>query len=72
MRTTDFNKLLRDLNRLTDKQYRTIEHFVQGKDQLKFIVTELEQRMIDKAECPHCHEADIKRYGTVGIMQRYQ
>ena len=71
MRTTDFNKLLRDLNGLTDKQYKALECFMQEGDPLKIIVSELEQRMIDKAECPHCHETDIKRYGKVGLMERY-
>lgn len=72
MRTTDFKKLLSDLNCLTDKQYKAVEHFMQEGDPLKIIVTELEQRMIDKTECPHCHGSDIKRYGKVGMMQRYQ
>lgn len=72
MKTTDFKKLLRNLNSLTDKQYRTVEDFFKGGDPLKLIVTELEQRMVNKTECPHCHGLDIKRYGKVGIMQRYQ
>ncbi|WDE09336.1 IS1595 family transposase [Thalassomonas viridans] len=33
---------------------------------------ELEQRMVDKPECPHCHSTLINRHGKVDEMQRYR
>lgn len=67
-----FNKLLIELEHLTDKQIKDVERFLKGDDAIQRIVLELEQRMIDEPECPHCHSSLINRHGKAGKMQRYR
>ena len=65
-----FKKLLVALEHLTDKQVKDVEKFLKGDNLIQPIIAELEQRMIDKPECPHCHSGLINRHGKAGAMQR--
>ena len=67
-----FNKLLIALEHLTDKQIKDVETYLKGDNLIQPIVSELEQRMIDTPECPHCHSGLINRHGKTGAMQRYR
>ena len=67
-----FKKLLVALEHLTDKQTKDVEKFLKGDNLIQPIIAELEQRMIDEPECPHCHSGLINRHGKVGSMQRYR
>lgn len=67
-----FKKLLVALKHLTDKQVKDVEKFLKGDGMIQPIIAELEQRMIDTPECPHCHSALINRHGKAGLMQRYR
>ncbi|WDE07718.1 hypothetical protein SG34_012960 [Thalassomonas viridans] len=53
MNPAQFNQLITDTKYLTDKQARYLEKLLQGDDPIKHIIDELEQRMVDKPECPH-------------------
>jgi transposase-like protein len=63
-----FKKLLVALEHLTDKQTKDVEKFLKGDNLIQPIIAELEQRMIDEPECPHCHN----RHGKAAAMQRYR
>ena len=72
MTPAQFKKLLSELEHLTDTQVRRVETFLKGDDAVQPIITELEQRMVDAPECPHCHSSLINRHGKAGSMQRYR
>jgi transposase-like protein len=67
-----FKKLLAALEHLTGKQIRDVETFLKGENLIQSIVAELEQRMVDTLECPHCHSGLINLHGKAGTMQRYR
>jgi hypothetical protein len=67
-----FKKLLVALEHLTDKQVKDVETFLKGDNLIQPIVSELEQRMIDTPECPHCHSGLLNRHGKAGTMQMYR
>jgi transposase-like protein len=67
-----FKKLLVTLEHLTDKQVKDVENFLKGDNLIQPIIAELEQRMIDEPECPHCNSCLINRHGKVGAMQRFR
>jgi len=72
MISAQFNKLLASLEHLTDKQVKDVEASLRGDNIIQLIVAELEQRMIDKPQCPHCYSGLINRHGKAGLMQRYR
>ena len=72
MNPAQFNKLISEVQRLTDKQVRYLEKLIQGNDPVEQMINELEQRLIDEPECPHCHSSLINRHGKVDKMQRYR
>ena len=72
MNLAQFKKLIGEVDKLTDQQSRYLESRLQGDDPVARIVIELEQRLVDKPECPHCHSSIINRHGKVDNMQRYR
>lgn len=67
-----FTKLMAELEHLTDNQVRYIEKWLKGTDSTSQLISELEERMVEKSECPHCHSSLINRHGKVNKMQRYR
>ena len=67
-----FKKLIDEVIHLTDQQCRYLEKVLHGDDPVTQLIAQLEQRLIDKPECPHCHSSLINRHGKVGKMQRYR
>jgi len=67
-----FRKLIEQLSELTDSQSTYVEKLLQGTDSSSQIIRDLEQRIIDNPECPHCHSSLINRHGKVNNMQRYR
>lgn len=67
-----FTKLIADLENLTDHQIRYVENWLKGVDGAAALISELEQRLVDSPECPHCHSSLINRHGKVNKMQRYR
>jgi len=67
-----FTKFLEQINGLTDSQLRQVEKRLEGNDEVTSIVKQLEQRMVDSPECPHCHSSLINRHGKTDNMQRYR
>ena len=67
-----FTKLMAELEHLTDNQVRYIEKWLKGTDSTSQLISELEERMVEKPECPHCHSSLINRHGKVNKMQRYR
>lgn len=72
MNPSEFSKLVVQINQLTDKQNEELQELLSSQDPVKRIIHELEHRLIEEPECPHCHENTINRYGKKGGMQRYQ
>ena len=69
MTPAQFKKLLSELEHLTDTQVRRVETFLKGDDAVQSIITELEQRMVDTPECPHCHSSLINRHGKLAACR---
>jgi hypothetical protein len=67
-----FKKLLVALEHLTDKQVKDVDKFLKGDNLIQPIIAELELRMFDEPECPHCHSSLINRYGKAGALQIYR
>jgi transposase-like protein len=72
MTPSEFSNFLSELKHLTDKQSSVVQKILTDKDPVRQIIQSLEQRLIDKPECPHCHSRVIKRHGKAGDMQRYR
>ncbi|OEE14826.1 transposase [Vibrio cyclitrophicus ZF207] len=45
---------------------------LKGTDPCSHIIKELEQRVVEHPECPHCHSSLINRHVKVNGMQRYR
>lgn len=71
MTPSKFNHLLKELDHLTDEQQKRLIAYLQITGPEQSIIASLEQRLIDKPECPHCHSGIIKRNGKKNNMQRY-
>jgi transposase-like protein len=69
---SQFTKLIADLENLTDTQLRYVEKILKGTDSTSQLISEIEQRMVENPECPHCHSSLINRHGKVNKMQRYR
>lgn len=67
-----FHKLVAQLTELTDSQSTYVERLLKGTDPSSHIIRDLEQRLVDNPECPHCHSSLINRHGKVNGMQRYR
>ena len=67
-----FTKLMVELEHLTDNQVRYVEKWLKRTDSTSQLISELEERMVEKPECPHCHSSLINRHGKVNKMQRYR
>ena len=72
MNQAQFERLINKLDSLTDLQVRQLKAFLDGSDHIKAIVSQLEQRMVDEPECPHCHSQLINRHGRTDGTQRYR
>lgn len=72
MLQVNFCKLIAQLPELTDSQLDHIEKLLKGTDPSTHIIRQLEQRIVEKPECPHCYSSLINRHGKVNGMQRYR
>ena len=72
MNTATFNTMLAALEHLTDQQIRCVERVLKGESPEKQVIHAIQQRMVEKPECPYCHGDQIKRHGKMGSMQRYR
>ncbi len=68
----EFSKLVMQIDHLTDKQNQELQELLTGQEPVKRIIRELEHRLIEDPECPHCHSSIINRFGKKGDMQRYR
>ncbi|MEZ9835547.1 IS1595 family transposase, partial [Vibrio breoganii] len=57
---------------LTDSQSALLEQILKGTEPTSKIIHDLEQRIIESPECPHCHSSLINRHGKGNGMQRYR
>ncbi len=72
MTPSDFSNFLKQMKHLTDKQFHILQERMAEDGPEDRIIHELEQRMNEHPECPHCHSGVIKRHGKKGNMQRYR
>jgi len=72
MTPAGFSHLLHQLDHLTDKQREQLKESLSKQDLIQKIIIQLEQRLIEHPECPHCHSGVINRFGRKGNMQRYR
>ena len=72
MNPAQFDKFLAEVQQLTGQQVRYLSEVLKGKDPVERLINQLEQRLIDHPECPHCHSSLINRHGKVANMQRYR
>jgi transposase-like protein/IS1 family transposase len=72
MNTHLFTKLLDQVSQLTDQQTTLLGNALTEHDPVAQIIKEIEQRLVDNPECPHCHSALINRHGKTAGMQRYR
>ncbi|MCG6308618.1 hypothetical protein K6U49_08415, partial [Vibrio alginolyticus] len=59
MLQSQFHKLIKLLPKLTDNQSVLLEQFLRGVEPVSQVIRELEQRVVDSPECPHCHSSVI-------------
>jgi len=71
MISAKFSKLVLQLDDLTDKQNQELQDLLTGQEPVIKIIRELEHRLIEEPECPHCHGSIINRHGKKDNMQRY-
>lgn len=72
MTPLNFKTWFKALDNLTGEQKQKLTSYLQNLSPEQQIITGLEQRLIDKPECPHCHSGLINRHGKKGDMQRYR
>jgi len=72
MRLADFNHFLLELSHLTDSQVQLAENFLAERNSIQRIINGIEQRLVDKPECPYCHSQVINRHGKSGVMKHYR
>jgi len=72
MTPSKFSKLVVQLDQLTDKQNQELQGLLSDQEPVKKIIRQLEHRLIEEPECPHCHSSIINRFGKKGDMQRYR
>lgn len=72
MTPSKFSKLVIQLDQLTDKQNQELQDLLSEQEPVKKIIRQLEHRLIEEPECPHCHSSIINRFGKKGDMQRYR
>lgn len=72
MTPSKFSKLVIQLDQLTDKQNQELQDLLSEQEPVKKIIRQLEHRLIEDPECPHCHSSIINRFGKKGDMQRYR
>jgi len=72
MNTHQFTKLLHQVEQLTDQQAKKLGIAINEHDPITQIIKEIEQRLVENPECPHCHSSLINRHGKTGQMQRYR
>ena len=70
MNTHLFTKLLDQVSQLTDQQTKLLGNALSTRNPITLIIKEIEQRLVDNPECPHCHSNFINRHGKTGGMQR--
>ena len=72
MNSAKFKQLLEQLEGLTDQQFNQLEKRLKSASPLQSLIHQIEQRLIDTPECPHCHSGLINRHGKSGNTQRYR
>ena len=65
MTPAEFSHLLHKLEHLTDKQRQQLKLSLSEQDPIQKIIIQLEQRLIENPECPHCHSYVINRFGNL-------
>jgi len=59
MKLADFNQFLSELSHLTDSQIQLLEKFLAERNSVQRIINGIEQRLVNKPECPHCHSTQF-------------
>ena len=73
MKVAEFKEFQKGLEHLTDSQLNYLEQLFSENNRSQQITQELEQRLVEKPECPHCHSHVINRHGKMpGNIQRYR
>jgi len=72
MNNSKFNSIISELGQLTDKQSRELEIALQAQDPIATILRQIESRLIEHPECPHCYSNTINRHGKINKTQRYR
>ncbi len=72
MLQSHFRKFIEQLPQLTHNQSALLEQILKGSEPNSQVIRELEQRVTDSPECPHCHSSLINRHGKTNDMQRYR
>jgi len=67
-----YSKDQQPLDGLTDLQRNELETHIRTATPLKYLIQQIEQRLVDSPECPHCHSTLINRHGKTGDTQRYR
>ncbi|NRA69428.1 MAG: hypothetical protein HRU24_00295 [Gammaproteobacteria bacterium] len=55
MNTHLFTKLLDQVSQLTDQQTKLLGNALSTRNPITLIIKEIEQRLVDNPEYPHCH-----------------
>lgn len=71
MKTSKFHKLLSELDRLNNLQFRLIKERINNIEDINFVASELETSQQD-VNCPHCKSTRIKKWGKRSDLQRYR
>ena len=72
MNQQQFQNILQQVPNFTDKQSSDLDIALSKRSPLHQIIQEIEQRLVDNPECPHCHSSIINRHGKTDNKQRYR
>jgi len=72
MRDGEFKRLLARVGELTPRQRRAMAEALAERTPLNEVAEAVNGRLGDRAECPRCGGADVRRWGQEGGVQRFR
>ena len=72
MKNTKFQCYLDQVDTLTVKQRKLLIPRLTEQTAQEEVLSQIEERVEEDSECPHCHSTHIQRWGTTNNLQRYR
>lgn len=72
MINSKFQCYLDQVDTLTVKQRKLLTQRLTEQTAQEEVLSQIEERVEEDSECPHCHSTHIERWGTTNNLQRYR